>query len=54
MKEKNRKELITVYSHTKTELNASNRITVINTIAVPEIGYSFNIINLELQRNYET
>ena len=29
----------------KTELNASNQITAVNTLAIPVVTYSFNIIN---------
>ena len=45
MKEKLRKEFIRrVRIIMKTELNSKNRIKAINTIAVPVISYSFNII----------
>ena len=50
MKEKIRKEY---YGRVKLvlqcELNAGNKITSINTLAVPILTYSFNIINLQLQ-----
>ena len=29
----------------KTELNSKNKITAINSLAVPEVIYSFNIVN---------
>ena len=49
MKDKIRKEVIRrVRSILKTELNSKNRITAINTLAVPVITYSFNIINWNL------
>ena len=49
MKDKLKKEVIRrVRSILKTELNAKNRITAINTLAVPVIAYSFNIINWNL------
>ena len=50
MKEKIRKEY---YRRVKlvlqSELNAGNKITAINTLAVPILTYSFNIINWQLQ-----
>ena len=49
MKEKLRKECIRrVRIIRKTELNSKNRIIAINTIAVPVISYSFNIITWNL------
>lgn len=49
MKEKIRKECIRrVRSILKTELNSKNRITAINTLALPVVTYSFNIINWNL------
>ena len=49
MKEKIRKECLRrVRSIMKTELNSKNRITAINTIAIPVVSYSFNIINWNL------
>ena len=33
----------------KTELNSRNRITAINTLAIPVVTYSFNIINWNLR-----
>ena len=33
----------------KTELNSANRIEAINTLAMPVVQYSFNIINWTLQ-----
>ena len=49
MKEKLRKEFIRrVRIIMKTELNSKNRINAINTIAVPVISYSFDIIKWNL------
>ena len=49
MKEKVRKEYYRrVRSIMKTELNSRNRIQAINSLAVPVVQYSFNIINLNL------
>ena len=49
MKEKIRKECIRrVRSIMKTELNSKNRVTAINTLAIPVVSYSFNIINWNL------
>ena len=50
MKEKIRKE----YYHRiplvlKSELNAANRIDALNTLAVPVVTYSFNIINWKME-----
>ena len=46
IKEKLRKECIRrLRIIMKTELNSKNRINAINTIAVPVISYSFNLIN---------
>ena len=51
MKEKLRKECIRrVRIIRKTELNSKNRIIAINTIAVPVIFYSFNIIKWNLKK----
>ena len=54
MKEKIRKEYYRrILFVTNSELNAANRIDAINTLAVPVITYSFNIIDWidqELQR----
>ena len=49
MKEKIKKECIRrVRSILKTELNSKNRITAINTLAIPVVTYSFNVINWNL------
>ena len=49
MKEKIRKECIRrVRLIMKTELNSKNRITAINTLAIPVVTYSFSIINWNL------
>ena len=49
MKEKIKKECLRrVRSILKTELNSKNRITAINTLALPVVTYSFNIINWNL------
>ena len=49
MKEKIRKECYRrVWATLKTELNPANRIQTINTLAIPVITYSFNIINWNL------
>ena len=49
MKEKIRKEYYRrVRSIMKTELNSRNRIQAINSLAVPVVQYSFNIINWNL------
>ena len=46
MKEKLRKELVRrTRLILKTELNSKNKITAINTLVIPVITYSFNIIN---------
>ena len=46
MKEKIRKECYRrVRAILKTELNSANRIEAINTLAIPVVTYSFNIIN---------
>ena len=46
MKEKIRKEYYRrVRLIMKTELNAKNRIQAINTLAVPVVSYSYNVIN---------
>ena len=54
MKEKVRKEYYRrIRLVLKTELNSKNRIAAINTLAVPVVQYSYNIINwnlLDLQR----
>ena len=50
MKEKARKEYYRrIRLVTKSELNAANKIEAINTLAVPVITYSFNIINWQLK-----
>ena len=50
MKEKIRKECIRrVRSIMKTELNSKNRITAINTLAIPFVTYSFNVVNWNLK-----
>ena len=49
MKEKIRKECLRqIRSIMKTELNAKNIIIAINTLALPMVTYSFNIINWNL------
>ena len=49
MKEKIRKECIRrVRSILKTELNSKNKLTAINTLAIPVVTYSFNVINWNL------
>jgi len=49
MKDKLKKEVTRrIRAILKTELNSKNRITAINTLAVPVITYSFNIINWNL------
>ena len=46
MKEKIRKECYRrVRAILKTELNSANRTEAINTLAIPVVTYSFNIIN---------
>ena len=46
MKEKIRKECYRrVRAILKTELNSANRIQIINTLAIPVVTYSYNIIN---------
>ena len=46
MKEKIRRECIRrVRLIMKTEFNSKNRITVVNTLAIPVVTYSFSIIN---------
>ena len=42
MKEKIRKEC---YSVLQSELNAKNKLKAINTLAIPEVTYSFNKVN---------
>jgi len=50
MKEKLQKECIRrVRSIMKTELNSKNRITAINTLAIPVVTYSFNVVNWNLK-----
>ena len=50
MKEKIRKEYYRqIRLVLKSELNATNRINAINTLAVPVVSYSFNIINWTLE-----
>ena len=49
MKQKLKKELVRRTQLTlKTKLNSKNRITAINTLAIPVITYSFNIIDWNL------
>ena len=49
MKEKVRKEYYRrVRMVLKTELNAANRFEAINTLAIPVVTYSFNIINWKM------
>ena len=49
MKEKIRKEYYQkIRLVLKTELNSRNRIEAINTLAVPVVQYSFNIVNWNL------
>ena len=49
MKEKIRKECIRrVRSILKTELNSRNKLTAINTLAIPAVTYSFNVIDWNL------
>ena len=49
MKEKIRKECYRrVHTILKTELNSANRIEAINTLAIPVVTYSFNIVNWTL------
>ena len=49
MKQKLKKELVRrTRLILKTELNSKNRITAINTLAIPVITYSFNIIDWNL------
>ena len=33
----------------RSELNSSNKITAVNTLAIPVFAYSFNIINWQMQ-----
>ena len=61
MKEKIRKECIRrVRSILKTELNSKNKLTAINTLAIPVVTYSFNVINwnlrgmIQLELSYKT
>ena len=50
MKEKVRKEYYRrVKLALRSELNAGNKITAVNTLAVPVLTYSFHIINWQLQ-----
>ena len=50
MKEKIRKEYYRrIRLVLKSELNAANRINAINTLAVPVVTYSFNIINWKME-----
>ena len=50
MKEKIRKECYKrARAILKTELNSANRIKAINTLAIPVVQYSFNIINWTLE-----
>ena len=49
MKEKIRKECYRrVWAILKTEINSANRVQAINTLALPVVTYSFNIINWNL------
>ena len=49
MKEKIKKEVLRrIRLILKTELNSKNRITAINTLALPVATYSFNIIDWNL------
>ena len=49
MKQKLKKELVrSTRLILKTELNSKNRITEINTLAMPVITYSFNVIDWNL------
>ena len=49
MKQKLKKELVRrTRLILKTELNSKNRITAINTLAIPVITYNFNIIDWNL------
>ena len=51
MKEKIRKEYYgRVRIVLKTELNAANKFEAINTLAIPVVTYSFNIINWKTER----
>ena len=55
MKEKIRKEYYRrIRMVLKSELNATNKIEAINTVAIPVVTYSFNIINWTLEdiRNF--
>jgi hypothetical protein len=45
MKDKQVKEYYLVWQILKTELNLKNKITAINTLAVPDLVYSFRIVN---------
>jgi hypothetical protein len=46
MKDKQMKEYYhPVWQILKTELNLKNKITAINTLAVPDLVYSFRIVN---------
>ena len=50
MKAKIRKECIRrVRSIMTTELNSKNRITAINTLTIPVVTYSFNVVNWNLK-----
>ena len=50
MKEKVQKECMRrVRSIMKTELNSKNRITAINTLEIPVVAYSFNVVNWNLK-----
>ena len=50
MKEKIRNECYRrVRAILKTELNWANRIEAINTLAMPDVQYNFNVINWTLQ-----
>lgn len=50
MKEKIQKEYYhRIWVGLKSELNSSNKLEAIHTLAVPAVTYSFNIINWTLQ-----
>ena len=50
MKEKIRKEYYRgVRAVLQSELNAKNKLEAINTLAIPVISYSFNVVNWNLE-----
>ena len=50
MKEKIRKECyIRVRAVLQSELNAKNKLEAINTLAIPVVSYSFNVVNWNLE-----